>query len=79
MTALSYWGLNKEVFVKTALVKYKESDGLVAGYDILRYAEKGALKCQQYSVDELQDWKWLGLGYVILGLAKENKLEYNEG
>jgi hypothetical protein len=76
MTALSYWDLNKEAFVKTALVKYKESDGLVAGYDILRYAEKGALKTAEYTVDELMNWKLSGLGYVILGLAKEDKFEF---
>jgi len=76
MLAASHWDLNKEKFVAEALVAYKDTNGYSGGYEILRYAAKGVLKCVEYSVEELMLWKELKLGYVLLGLAKEGKIEF---
>jgi hypothetical protein len=73
------WEMNKEALVKYALVKYKESDGLECGYDILRYATKGVLTVTsgELTDEHLTYWKLVPkLGYAILGLAKAGKLEY---
>ena len=76
MFAVSQWDLNKEVFVNAALVKFKETSGHQGGYDILRYAAKGVLSCAEYTTGDLKCWKYLKLGYVILGLAKEGKIKF---
>jgi hypothetical protein len=79
MFAVSHWDLNKEKFVNEALESYKDTNGCTGGYEILRYAAKGALKSDTYTVEELTMWKELNLGYVILRLAKAGKLEFVKG
>lgn len=77
MNFVSPWDLNKEVLVKHALAKFKETDGLECGYDILRYAAKGVLTTSaEVSTEEFINWYPLHMGYVILRLAKAGKLEY---
>jgi hypothetical protein len=77
MKYASPWELNKEVLVNSALAKFKETNGLECGYDILRYAAKGVLKTSaEVSTDEFVNWYPLNMGYVILRLAKAGNLEY---
>lgn len=77
MKFASPWELNKEELVNAALAKCKETNGLEAGYDILRYAAKGVLKTSaDVSAEEFINWYPLNMSYIILRLAKAGKLEY---
>jgi len=80
---LSHWDQNKENLVKKALADYKDKDCPSAGFNILRYMNKGIL-CVKPEFYDLQvklsaelDYKESARGFVYLRLAKLDGLEWN--
>lgn len=63
--------------VESALESYQHGDTAGAGYNILRYAQRGLIAVDA-SVDPnvFVDWYPLHQGYVLLRLAKQGKLLY---
>jgi hypothetical protein len=73
----TYWEENYKTFVEKALKTYQET-GMLGGYDILRYAEKGLLQTSENIIQDVLDWYPITPAYIILRLAKEGKLKLKE-
>lgn len=76
--------INGKKLVEDALVRYQQPDGhdSTAGFDILRYKQKGRLKPINKEVymelrTALDDWYPKHEGHVWLRFAKAGKLDYN--
>ena len=69
---LSYWDQNKENFVKKALADYKDKDCPSAGFNILRYSQRGIITFKDGA-----DITGLN-GYETLRAAKADNLQYKE-
>jgi hypothetical protein len=82
MAFKSYWDENKEVLINQALVDYKENDCPSAGFNIIRYTDKGVLSIKSEFQDLSQKMfmelpSYNETKYVILRLAKLGALEWN--
>jgi hypothetical protein len=82
MAFMSNWDENKEVLINKALVDYKEKNCPSAGFNILRYADKGVVSFKP-EFQDLAQKMFMELSsfdetkYVILRLAKLGALEWN--
>jgi hypothetical protein len=81
MAFKSYWDENKEVLINQALVDYKEKDCPSAGFNIIRYTDKGVLsfktEFQDLAQKMLSEQPYKETKYAILQLAKLGALEWN--
>jgi hypothetical protein len=84
MAYQSYWDENKQQFIFTALLDYKEKNCPSAGFNILRYVDKGVIAIKS-DFNELASSMFAEFGfcnedgnkYAILRLAKLGALEWN--
>jgi len=82
MSLKSYWGENKETLINQALDDYKEKNCPSAGFNVLRYTDKGVLSIKSEFQDLAQKMfmelpSFNETKYVILRLAKLGALEWN--
>ena len=82
---LSLWDQNKETLVNKALTEHFENDGIdsiSAGYNIMRYAQKGVIGSSDSQANEiLKRYSEFGESadaYKVLRLAKSGKLCFKE-
>jgi hypothetical protein len=69
----SHWNANKKMFAETAIVKYQTENCPSAGYNLIRYAEKGILAIEGMIVDLC-----ITPAYEVLWAAKAGKVSYVE-
>lgn len=82
MAFTSYWDENKETLINKALVDYKEKNCPSAGFNIIRYTDKGVLSFNTEFQDLAQEMfaalpPYGEAKYVMLQLAKFGALEWN--
>lgn len=82
MTFMTNWDENKETLINKALVDYKEKNCPSAGFNIIRYTDKGVLSIKSEFRDLAQKM-FVEIPpsgetkYAILRLAKLGGLEWN--
>jgi hypothetical protein len=69
----TFWNENKKRFAETAIVKYTAENCPSAGYNLIRYADKGILAIEGTVVDLS-----VTSPYEVLWAAKAGKVSYVE-